>query len=82
MSATSALPWAAAAPNPEKDKEGLPPEASIFYTAYFGQSTDKSTKPGGDANLTFGTPGTAGPGGAPGVNDGPEGVAQNELEVP
>jgi carboxypeptidase C (cathepsin A) len=35
---------AAAAPNPDKDKEGLPPEASIFYTAYFGQST----KPGGD----------------------------------
>ena len=27
----------AAAPNPEKDKEGLPPEASIFYTAYFRQ---------------------------------------------
>jgi carboxypeptidase C (cathepsin A) len=25
----------AAAPNPDKDKEGLPPEASIFYTAYF-----------------------------------------------
>lgn len=39
---------AAAAPNPEKDKEGLPPEASIFYTAYFGQGTGKSTKPGGD----------------------------------
>jgi hypothetical protein len=42
----------------------------------------KGTKPGGDAVLTFGTPGTAGPGGAPGVNDGPEGLAQNELEVP
>jgi len=27
----------AAAPNPDKDKEGLPPEASIFYTAYFKQ---------------------------------------------
>ncbi|HET7810337.1 MAG TPA: hypothetical protein VFL16_07150 [Steroidobacteraceae bacterium] len=25
----------AAAPNPDKDKEGLPPEASMFYTAYF-----------------------------------------------
>jgi carboxypeptidase C (cathepsin A) len=35
---------AIAAPNPEKDKEGLSPEASIFYTAYFGQST----KAGGD----------------------------------
>ena len=31
--------------------------------------------------LSFGTPGTAGQGGAPGVNDGPEGLAQNELEV-
>jgi hypothetical protein len=28
---------AAAAPSPEKDKEGLAPEASIFYTAYFKQ---------------------------------------------
>ena len=27
----------AAAPSPEKDKEGLPAEASIFYTAYFKQ---------------------------------------------
>jgi len=27
----------AAAPNPDKDKEGLPPEASMFYTAYFRQ---------------------------------------------
>src|SRR5262245_37211030 len=27
----------AAAPNPDKDKEGLPPEASMFYTAYFAQ---------------------------------------------
>ena len=32
----------AAAPNPEKDKEGLPPEASMFYTAYFSQGTGKS----------------------------------------
>src|SRR5689334_3048443 len=35
----------AAAPNPDKDKEGLPPEASIFYTAYFKQGAGKS---GGD----------------------------------
>src|SRR5689334_17415627 len=33
----------AAAPNPDKDKEGLPPEASIFYTAYFKQGTVKKT---------------------------------------
>jgi len=26
---------AAAAPSPDKEKDGLPPEASIFYTAYF-----------------------------------------------
>jgi carboxypeptidase C (cathepsin A) len=37
----------AAAPNPDKDKEGLPPEASIFYTAYFKQSANKQ---GGDAS--------------------------------
>jgi len=42
----------AAAPNPDKDKEGLPPEASIFYTAYFKQAGGKpgSGKPGGDAS--------------------------------
>ena len=28
----------AAAPNPDKEKEGLPPEAAIFYTAYFKQA--------------------------------------------
>jgi carboxypeptidase C (cathepsin A) len=39
----------AAAPNPDKDKEGLPPEASMFYTAYFRQGTAKGGKPGGDA---------------------------------
>lgn len=55
---------AAAAPNPEKDKEGLPPEASIFYTAYFGQGANRSVKPGGDASrpLMFvfnGGPGSA-----------------------
>jgi len=27
----------AAAPSPDKDKDGVPPEASIFYTAYFKQ---------------------------------------------
>jgi carboxypeptidase C (cathepsin A) len=37
----------AAAPNPDKDKEGLPPEASIFYTAYFRQGPGKQ---GGDAS--------------------------------
>jgi hypothetical protein len=26
---------------PDKDKEGLPPEASIFYTAYFKQAGGK-----------------------------------------
>src|SRR3954462_11629508 len=31
----------AAAPNPDKDKEGLPPETSMFYTAYFRQGTGK-----------------------------------------
>jgi carboxypeptidase C (cathepsin A) len=31
----------AAAPNPDKDKEGLPPEASIFYTAYFSNGSGK-----------------------------------------
>jgi carboxypeptidase C (cathepsin A) len=39
---------AAAAPNPEKDKEGLPPEASVFYTAYFGQTGKQGGAPGGD----------------------------------
>src|SRR6185295_8845039 len=41
---------AAAAPAPDKDKEGLPPEASIFYTAYFKQGTVKKGdgKQGGD----------------------------------
>ena len=42
----------------------------------------KGTKPGGDATYTFGTPGAGGTGGAAGVNDGPIGVAQNELEAP
>jgi hypothetical protein len=42
----------------------------------------KGTKPGGDATYTFGTPGAGGTGGAATVNDGPMGVAQNELEVP
>lgn len=50
----------AAAPNPEKDKEGLPAEASIFYTAYFKQGA----APGGDPSrpLMFiynGGPGSA-----------------------
>jgi carboxypeptidase C (cathepsin A) len=39
----------AAAPNPEKDKEGLPPEASLFYTAYFvkdgGKAAGGSSRP-------------------------------------
>jgi len=41
----------AAAPSPEKDKEGLPPEASMFYTAYFLQATGKkdAARPGGDS---------------------------------
>src|SRR5262245_40910848 len=41
----------AAAPSPEKDKEGLPPEASMFYTAYFLQGTGKkdAARPGGDS---------------------------------
>ena len=52
---------AAAAPNPDKDKEGLPPEASIFYTAYFKKSDGKQ---GGGTNrpLMFiynGGPGSA-----------------------
>lgn len=33
----------AAAPNPDKDKEGLPPETSMFYTAYFAQTGGKSS---------------------------------------
>jgi len=41
----------------------------------------RGERPQGDMTLSFGTPGTAGQGGAPGVNDGPEGLAQNELEV-
>src|SRR5690349_23576094 len=41
----------AAAPNPDKDKEGLPPETSMFYTAYFGQGNDKgSGKQSGNSN--------------------------------
>ncbi|HUQ08726.1 MAG TPA: hypothetical protein VM146_00325 [Steroidobacteraceae bacterium] len=50
----------AAAPNPEKDKEGLPPEASIFYTAYFVK--DGGKKGGGSRPLMFiynGGPGSA-----------------------
>ncbi len=31
----------AAAPSPEKDKEGVPPETSMFYTAYFAQGNGK-----------------------------------------
>jgi len=31
----------AAAPNPDKDKEGVPPEASMFYTAYFKDGVGK-----------------------------------------
>ena len=31
----------AAAPSPDKDKEGLPPEASMFYTAYFAKDGGK-----------------------------------------
>ena len=31
----------AAAPSPDKDKEGVPPEASIFYTAYFKDGAGK-----------------------------------------
>jgi len=42
----------------------------------------KGPKPTGQATLSFGTAGAPGTGGAPGVNDGPAGVAQNELEVP
>ena len=56
----------AAAPNPDKDKEGLPPEASIFYTAYFKTDGAKSSsgKPSGNASrpLMFiynGGPGSA-----------------------
>ncbi|HTU66708.1 MAG TPA: hypothetical protein VMF52_12205 [Steroidobacteraceae bacterium] len=56
----------AAAPNPDKDKEGLPPEASIFYTAYFKTDGAKSSagKPAGNATrpLMFiynGGPGSA-----------------------
>ena len=33
----------AAAPSPDKDKEGVPPETSMFYTAYFKQSGGKQT---------------------------------------
>ncbi len=52
----------AAAPNPDKDKEGLPPETSMFYTAYFGQG--EGGKQGGNSNrpLMFiynGGPGSA-----------------------
>src|SRR5262245_44660208 len=39
----------AAAPNPDKDKEGLPPEASIFYTAYFKQGAGKQGGSAGGA---------------------------------
>jgi len=56
----------AAAPSPDKDKEGVPPEASIFYTAYFKGSGGKqsSGKQDGDATrpLMFifnGGPGSA-----------------------
>jgi carboxypeptidase C (cathepsin A) len=56
---------AAAAPSPEKDKEGLAPEASIFYTAYFKQDgrQDGSRDAGGKSRpLIFiynGGPGSA-----------------------
>lgn len=39
----------AAVPNPDKDKEGLPPETSMFYTAYFSQGGDKSGGKNGKA---------------------------------
>ncbi len=42
----------AAAPNPEKDKEGLPPEASIFYTAYFRQDAGGKQSAGKQAGGT------------------------------
>ena len=42
----------------------------------------KGAKPTGQATLSFGTVGAPGIGGVPGTNDGPAGVAQNELEVP
>ena len=42
----------------------------------------KGTKPGGDATYRFEAAASGGTGGAPGVNDGPMGLAQNELEVP
>ncbi|HEX6638684.1 MAG TPA: hypothetical protein VF033_13585 [Steroidobacteraceae bacterium] len=37
----------AAAPDPEKDKEGLPPETSMFFTAYFAKDAGKgnTTRP-------------------------------------
>jgi len=50
----------AAAPSPDKDKEGLPPEASIFYTAYFKKAEGK--KADGARPLMFiynGGPGSA-----------------------
>jgi len=56
----------AAAPSPEKDKEGVPPEASIFYTAYFkngdGKNGDGKTGGGTARPLMFiynGGPGSA-----------------------
>jgi len=33
----------AALPSADKDKEGLPPEASMFYTAYFNQAAGKQS---------------------------------------
>jgi carboxypeptidase C (cathepsin A) len=51
----------AAAPNPDKDKEGLPPEASMFYTAYFKQGVGKKGD-GANRPLMFlynGGPGSA-----------------------
>jgi carboxypeptidase C (cathepsin A) len=37
----------AAAPSPDKDKDGVPPEASMFYTAYFRKDgkQDSATRP-------------------------------------
>ena len=42
----------------------------------------KGPKPTGASTLSFGALGTGGVGGAAGVNDGLDGLAQNELEVP
>ena len=42
----------------------------------------RGVKPTGDAVMRFGKGGSPGTGGAPGINDGPPGVGQDELEMP